>query len=185
MKSKPKGKYVLSTDILNSQTSQGLEGYRLGVHLGVVEESTFIPAMALSLGVDVPLPSFAYDQIGGEARLAMSKGLFDAVGLAANAAAWWDGLSGGTPYVAWTFAVSGALSSSVSPFIETFGSYRPLDGTPPEIWVDGGAQFAATDWLALDAAIGIAAFGAGLSYYTSVGASFLIPGHLMIFGGDQ
>lgn len=177
-------KYVIETQMQDGASTAELTGYRVGTHIGLLEESMWLPAAALSLGLDIPLPSFAYDAIGGEARLAWSKGLFDVMGVGGNFAGGWDGASK-APFLAYTLNATGSLSDTVTPFIEVFGDYLMVPGSLPTVWVDGGVQWALTDWLALDAAIGINVYGAGLSYFTSVGASFLIPGHLMIFGGRK
>lgn len=177
-------KYQIETQMQTGETSAALSGYRVGTHIGLLEEGDWLPAAALSLGLDIPLPSFAYDEIGGEARLAWSKGLFDVMGIAGNFAGGWDGATK-APFLAYTLNATGALSDTVTPFIEVFGDYVAAPGNLPTVWIDGGVQWSLTDWLALDAAVGINVYGAGLSYYTSVGASFLIPGHLMIFGGRQ
>jgi|GEM_PF-1958053 len=152
--------------------TSGIGGAMTGLHVRVLDEDEFLPAIAATFEMHLPVATLLFQDTEADARLNISKTLFDVVGVGSTLSAGWHDQA---PVLAYTLAGSMDIGGGVIPFLEVFGSYTPEPSALPDLWVDGGVSIAITDAFALDASAGINAAGEPSSFFVAAGVSALLP----------
>ncbi|MCP4501537.1 MAG: hypothetical protein GY822_16385 [Deltaproteobacteria bacterium] len=149
-----------------------ISGAATGVHIRVLDEGEYWPALALSGDLHLPTATLAIRDVEADVRLSFSKSFFDVVGVGSTLQAGWHS---SLPTLDYTLAATMNLGDGVVTFIEVFGHYDAMPLALPSVWFDIGGSLAISNSVALDVYVGVNAMGQPSSYFLATGVSVLLP----------